>query len=380
MDNKTVTVLHIITKLELGGAQKVALALLNGINQTENHALLVSGTSGALVDQIKNNPNITLIDSMTREVSVKNFLWLEIKNFFKLIKIIRAHKKNNPHFIVHTHSTKAGLVGRWAAFFAGATKRVHTIHGYGFHDHQPRLIWTIIYLLELITSFITTHYICVSSRDVATGKRLFPRFAKKYSLIRAAIDEQQFFIPARKTTLNQTEQFIFGTVSSFTQKGKNIPELLRAFAYVVQYNPNARLEIIGDGIYRPLIERTIAKLNLTKVVTLHGWQQTVAPIMHTWNAFVMSSLWEGLPCAIVEARALKLPVLAYDTGGISDVIIHGKNGLLYKQKDWLSLARGMLELSKNPPLYHQLHTFNDDLSNFKYDAMVKQHLNLYTSL
>ncbi|MEX0672287.1 MAG: glycosyltransferase, partial [Candidatus Babeliales bacterium] len=224
---------------------------------------------------------------------------------------------------------------------------------------------------------------------------LFPRFAKKYSLIRAAIDTEKFYTPARKTVIEEpnilpndipaatnkkNSPFIFGTISAFTQPGKNIPEMIRAFKYVHNHNPNTRLEIVGDGILRPLIEEAIAYHQLENHVTLHGWQEHVAPFMSTWNAFVMSSLWEGLPCAVVEARSMKLPVITYDTGGISDIIKHRKNGLIYQQKYWLNLANGMLELSLNPHLNDTLSSHLDDLSNFSYHAMVNQHVELYKSL
>lgn len=392
MTKSKIAIIHIITKLELGGAQKIALALLDGCNESNKDTYLISGAKGTLVDHVKDNPNIILLDTLVREVSIKNFLWLELKNFLKLVFTLRRFKKKYSQIIVHTHSTKAGLVGRWAAFFAGIKQRVHTIHGFGFNDHQRWIIrWSII-SLEWITSLITTKFICVSSKDAQTGVKLFPRFSKKHEIIRAAIDTEKFFIPAKKIDSSihpakatswpaeSDKPFIFGTVSAFTQPGKNIPEMIRAFKYVHNHNPNTRLEIIGDGILRPVIEQAIEFHKLESQIALHGWQDNVAPLMAPWNAFVMSSLWEGLPCAVVEARMLNLPVIAYDTGGISDVIEHGKNGYLYSQKYWLNLARGMLELSTQPELTQKLSSYNDDLSNFTYPAMVDQHLKLYESL
>ncbi len=391
MKQKT-AIIHIITKLELGGAQKIALALLDGCNESHTDTFLISGAKGTLVDQVKDNPNIILLDTLVRDVSIKNFLWLEIKNFFKLIFTLRKFKKRYSHIIVHTHSTKAGIVGRWAAFFAGIKRRVHTIHGFGFNDHQRWIVrWSII-SLEWFTSLITTKFICVSSKDAQTGVCLFPRFSKKHEIIRAAIDTEKFYIPAKKISSSiqpaletswpseSNKPFIFGTVSAFTQPGKNIPEMIRAFKYVHNHNPNTGLEIIGDGILRPVIEQAIEFHKLQSQITLHGWQDSPAPFMINWDVFVMSSLWEGLPCAVVEARLLKLPVIAYNTGGISDVIEHGKNGLLYDQKYWLNIARGMLELSEKPELVTKFSSHTDDLSSFTYPAMVEQHVKLYESL
>jgi len=211
--------------------------------------------------------------------------------------------------------------------------------------------------------------------------RLFPRFTTKHSIIRAAVDWDQFYQPARKVTPfpKKNQPFIFGTVTCF-KKQKNLFDLLNAFKLVQQKNPSVALEIIGDGILRPQLEAWIAQHNLKKNITLLGWQKSVAPFVMNWNAFVLSSLWEGLPCAVVEARLLKIPVLSYNTGGIHDIIIHGENGFLYEQKDVKNLAEGMLSLMLNKKLYGKLQTYDDDLSDFNNQQMVQQHIDLYHKL
>jgi len=379
-NKKEIQVLYIITKLELGGAQKVCISLFNGLQSNGHESFLISGSDGALKKNVEKNPHVILLKNFKREISIKK-IFLEIKNFFDLIRQIHDIKIQSPHVIVHTHSTKAGLVGRWAAFFAGIKKRVHTVHGYGFHKHQNKIAWSITYFLELLTSFITTHYICVSSEDVKTGIKLFPRFAKKHSIIRAAVDWEQFYIPAKKITEfpNYKKQFIFGTVSCF-KKQKNLIDLFKAFEYAYSQNHNIKLEVVGDGHLRPEFEAWITQHDLKNKIILHGWQDKVAPFMMEWNAFAMSSLWEGLPCAIIEARLLKLPVLSYKTGGIHDVIVNGQNGFLYKQGNWQELARGMLAISANRYLYQKFQSYEDNLNDFNNQQMVKYHLELYRDL
>ncbi len=377
-------VVYIITKLELGGAQKVCLELFNGLQNANISSHLISGAQGTLIDEVKQNDQVILLDNFKREFSF-TAIFNELRCLWHLVTQLRNLKKIHPTILVHTHSTKAGIIGRWAAWFAGIKIRIHTIHGYGFHSHQSWLLWLPLYLIELITSSITTHYICVSSADVTIGTQLFPYFAHKHSLIRAAVDQQPFYTPARATSmdtetlLSTKSTFTFGTISCFKPQ-KNLFDLLNAFALVHQNNSTTRLEIIGDGTQRKEIENWIAQHNLTEVITLHGWQTEVAPIMLTWDAFALSSLWEGLPCAIVEARLLKLPVICYDTGGIKDVIIHEQNGLLYKQKDWHELSQGMLALTTNKILYSQLRAYADNLDAFKNKHMINEHIALYTQL
>jgi len=380
MKHKQIHVVYIITKLELGGAQKVCLTLFNDIPACGINTHLISGAEGKLVNTIKDKQHTILLESFKREISFST-LWHELSSFIMLIKQLSTLKKKYNHIIVHTHSTKAGLLGRWAAFCAGIKTRVHTVHGYGFHDYQSWLIWSIIYLLELITSFITTHFVCVSSADVKVGLKLFPRFMYKHSIIRAAIDWQQFYIPARIAQPEPLveQPFVFGTIACFKPQ-KNLFDLLQAFAWVHTQNKNTRLEIIGDGAQRTKIEHWLAQHNLSGVVTLHGWQERVAPIMFTWHAFALSSLWEGMPCAIVEARMLHLPIISYDTGGIHDVVLHGNNGLLCMQKDWHALAQYMLAISTDIALYKKLRAYHDNLHDFNNRAMVQEHSALYKRL
>lgn len=366
-------ILYIITKLELGGAQKVCLNLFKKL-RSEISTSLISGNQGTLVKTLDDHSDVYLLSSLKREISFSS-VFNEINNFYKLIKLIKKIHTQHPKLIVHTHSTKAGLLGRWAAFFAGVPIRVHTVHGFAFHDHQPKIIWLMIYFLELITSFITTHFIVVSSHDAKLGIKLFPHFYKKHSIIRAAVDEQRF-IPAQKSSFSSNTIFTFGTIACF-KKQKNIIDLLKAFERVHAKNPTTRLEIIGDGHLRSEIETWIQNHKLSHAIVLHGWQANVTPFLYSWHTFVLSSLWEGLPCAIIEARMAKLPVVCYNTGGIHDVIFNYENGILCRQKEWKTLAAAMLTISKDASLYASLKNFNDNLEEYTLQSMVQQHKLLY---
>lgn len=370
-------IIYVITKLELGGAQKVCLSLFKQFESSDTFdVFLISGKDGKLVELVKDNNNVILLDNLKREISFLGII-NEIRSFFRIIKEIKKIKNKYKEVLVHTHSTKAGIIGRWATFFAGVKNRVHTIHGYAFHDHQNFVAWLLAYIPELLTSFITTHFVCVSSKDSNTGKKIFPKF--KNSIIRAAVEWDKFFIPAHKLETHPKNIFTFGTVACF-KKQKNLFDLLNAFKEVYAKNTLCRLEIIGDGILRSDIEKWITKNKLEKAIILHGWQENVAQIMIDWDCFVLSSLWEGLPCAVVEARLLKLPVLSYDTGGISEIILNNKNGYLFKQKDWLSLAKGMLKISSDKNSYLNLKNFDEDLNDFNEKNMFIKHVALYNRI
>ncbi len=379
MDNKQqVHVLYIITKLELGGAQKVCLSLLEGVRAHGTSSSLISGTEGALVKEARRFDEVYLLKSLTRDVGLLSVL-RELRAFWQLFRQIRKQKRIHPDLIVHTHSTKAGLMGRWAAFCARVKRRVHTVHGFGFHEHQGRLSWWLIFIAEYMTSFITTHYVCVSEQDRRTGIRYIPFFEGKSSIIRAAVSWDQFYVPAKRADMHN-EVFTFGTVSCFKPQ-KNLFDLLRAFEKVHANASRAVcLEIVGDGMQRDAIQAWIEKHHLSEAITLHGWQDNVAGIMHTWDVFVMSSLWEGLPCAVIEARLCKLPVITYDVGGICEVITSGVNGFVVTPGKWEELSNRMLSVVDSSTLYETLHHAPDNLSDFHHERMVEKHVALYAQL
>jgi len=379
MSKKNIQVVYIITQLELGGAQKVCLSLFKGLEQAGYTTQLISGTQGPLVQQIEQSPNVLLLESMVTHISLRGIL-KELYTLGMLIRRLRRLKKCHPRIVVHTHSTKAGILGRWAAWFAGIKTRIHTVHGYAFHNHQSRIAWWVIYLVELVTSLITTHFVCVSAQDVKMGTRLFPRFAQKHSIIRAAVDVASFYQPATAlSTPSGTQPFVFGSVSCFKPQ-KNLFDLLRAFELVHRQEPRARLEIIGDGALRVRIEQWIQERALGHVITLHGWKQSVASTMKTWHVFMLSSLWEGLPCSVVEARLLRLPVISYQTGGIPELITNQENGLVYAQGDWQGLADGMMRMMREIALYRSCQHYRDRLTDFEISHMVAEHIALYQQL
>ena len=220
------------------------------------------------------------------------------------------------------------------------------------------------------------------------GARLLPRFKNKSSIIRAAVEWNRFFIPAKKTSdvvaFKDKKSFIFGTASCLKPQ-KNIFDLLKAFKLMSQrlalkkQERKPVLHIVGDGVLRDSIEKWISD-NELEGVKLLGWQRDVASLMRSWDVFVLSSLWEGLPCAVIEARLCGLPVVAYDVGGIADIIHNDCNGFLIKPGDVKDFECKMEMLVSDFTLYHRLSAYKDDLYDFKDQFMVHSHLELYKKL
>lgn len=338
-------VLHIITRLDLGGAQKSCLALIHELqkNYPEFEVYLISGTTGELVPQAQKLAHVWLLDSLVWEIHPR-LLLLEIRNFYRIFKIMRSLKlKHAGKIMVHTHTIKAGTIGRWCAFLAGIKIRVHTIHGFGFNIYQNKLVWLIFYLIELINSLITSHFICVSSQDKHAGSEILPFFSTKSTIIRAATLYPNH---QSKNPLNLAQHRPFctiGTIASL-KTGKNLFELLKAFQWASRHQPKLQLEIIGDGPLRQALEMYLKQHNLLTKVKILGWQANPCAYSCHWQAFAFTSLWEGLPCAVIEMLDAQIPVISYQVGGISDLI--PANQLFYSGK-WQDLAQAMLNLASH---------------------------------
>jgi len=186
---KKVKVLHPITRLIVGGAQEntifTAAMLDKSKFQVDVLSGLQTGSEGSLIDEAKDQGiNLLFIKELVREIS-------PFKDLIALIKLFIAIRKIN-YSIVHTHSSKAGILGRWAARLAGVPIIIHTIHGWSFHEYLPTYQKQLFILLEKITSKITDSLVFVSEADIDTGIKQGIGNKSQYRLIRSAIPRVEF--------------------------------------------------------------------------------------------------------------------------------------------------------------------------------------------
>lgn len=370
-------IVYVITKLELGGAQKVCIELFRNFSP---NSYLVSSSDGLLAGQFKNNPNFITAKYLQRDISWKS-IFFEPLAFLELFLIFRRLKIKHPNLIVHTHSSKAGILGRLSAWFAGVQKIIHTVHGFAIFPGQNNLSYYFFKTLEQIAIFFSTFIICVSKNDLELGTKLFYGFEKKASIICAAIDEAPFLKLRAEATKNRIDnivsgKFIIGTVSCFKPQ-KNLLDLLKAFCLAKKLAPKdcpqLVLEIIGDGVERENIESFIKTQGLTLSIRLLGWQENVAPIMSRWNLFSLSSLWEGLPCSLVQAQLLGQRSACYDAGGISELICDPDAGFLIPSKNIFLLSEAFL---KKENINYEFNPTKID--NFVLGNMLYLHANIYS--
>lgn len=374
------TVCHVITKLELGGAQEVALYAVSHLDRNKFRPFLVTGPGGLLTDEAKTLPGVDVhvLSSLARHVHVLT----DLAAFVELVRLFRRLRPT----IVHTHSSKAGILGRWAAWCAGVPLILHTIHGYGITPAQPAWLRRVLILLERITGWITTHWIAVAQADVEKGITwgLFER--TQVSVVRPGIDPHPFQAAIDEPTRDALRaefgagpaEYLVGTVACL--KPQKAPEDFVAVAkQVCDAVPHARFVLIGDGDLRPRIESLIEAKGLDTRLHLAGWRRDIPTVMKIFDAFLLTSHWEGLPRVLLEARAIGLPVVATRVGGIEEAIVPGRHGWLSNAGDIAGLAAHVIRVLKSRDGQPQGRSqFVEALpKEFHLEEMVKQYESLY---
>ncbi|PIE32812.1 hypothetical protein CSA56_14035 [candidate division KSB3 bacterium] len=389
-----IRVCHIITKLELGGAQQNTLYTVKHLNRSQFRPLLITSPEGILVHEAEQYDDVKtyFVPSLRREIHPYH----DVKALQCIQRILEEELQKSPHIplIVHTHSSKAGIIGRWAAKRAGLSHIIHSIHGFGFHRDQPLLKRRIFILLERMTAKITSHFIAVSSANIRTGMqhKLFNR--SQISLIRSGIDIAQFQRYSKEVLPNFTQwrdgkkqelhvppgSPVVGIIACFKPQ-KALIDFVRVIKHVTSSIPHVHAMMVGDGILRPHIERCIAENHLEQQVSLLGWREDVAELLPLFDVFVLTSHWEGLPRVCPQAMAVGLPIVATNVDGIPEAVLDGLNGYVRKPGDILGLAEKITYLLQHPALAREMgRQGRQRVVEFDVHRMMHQQEALYHSL
>lgn len=373
-------VCHVITKLELGGAQEVALYAVSHLDKSKFRPVLVTGSGGLLTEEAQRIAGLQVIvlPSLIREIRLSADLltWIRLLALFLRLRPT----------IVHTHSSKAGLLGRWAAWWARVPIIIHTIHGYGITPAQPQWLRRILIALERLTGWITTHWIAVAHSDVAKG-RVWRFFRDNVTVIRAGIDPKPFEEPidaAERDRLREEfgagrNDVLVGTVACLKPQ-KAPADFIAVARQVCTEMPRARFVLIGDGELRPHVEGLIAARGLRDHVRLVGWRRDIPRAMKALDAFLLTSHWEGLPRVLLEARAAGIPVVATRVGG-ADEAIGGRQGYLSAPGDIAGLAEHLSRVIRACPAVSQKMPMEEMLpKEFHIEEMAKEYQSLYDKL
>lgn len=384
-------VIRIITKLELGGAQEGALYLTSGLDRERYEVALITGSEGMRVEDAQRLKDVRLhfVPELVREIDPRKDLQALrairgiLRDYVCSAPLLpRPSRAPLPGVLVHTHSSKAGILGRWAAWLAGVPVIFHTFHGFGFHDYQHPLKKRLFVALERRTSRISTRLVLVSRSNLEKGLKLKLFQPEQAVLIYNGIDLPLFSraraAPEKRAELGlEGNGPVVGMVSNFKPQ-KSPLDFVEMAHLVHQEVPEVSFFVAGDGPLRPQAERLIERYSLGDRVRLLGWRRDIPEILSLLDIFVLTSLWEGLPRAFMEAMAAGKPIVATGVDGAMDVIHDGVNGFLCPPKECASLAQRVIQLLRDPQLAREMgHRGQDSAKGFSRERMLAEYQQLY---
>jgi len=379
-------VTHVITRLIVGGAQENTIATVLGLQARPGvEVQLVSGPTngpeGTLEAAFDSNPGLlTLVPELVRPVHP----WNDLVALKKLTRLFRAQRPD----IVHTHSGKAGVLGRLAAHRARVPVIVHTIHGPSFGQFQGRLANAVFRAAERRAARVTTHFVIVADamkrQYLAAGigqpeqyTRIFSGFDLKPYL--AASDDAEL---RAKWGLKPWDIVIGKIARLFNLKGHG--DLLDIAGALIRENPRIKFLLVGDGELRDFYGLMIGIWKLQDHFIFTGLvsPSEIPSLVGIMDIVTHLSRREGLPRALPQALAAGKPVVAYDCDGANEVCLHNETGLLVPLGDKASLTSSLLRLAKDANFRKQLGLRGQAyvLENFGVEQMVDRIYDLYLKL
>jgi glycosyltransferase involved in cell wall biosynthesis len=380
MDRKY-RLVHVITRLELGGAQENTLFCVRNHDRGRFQVGLVAGQGGLLDEEARRIPDATvrIVPYLKHPIAP----WSDLVTLFRL----RSHFRTTGADIVHTHSSKAGILGRLAAFLAGVPAVVHTAHGWSFNPTQSPGVRRTFVALERMAAAISDRLITVSHRNRIDGLALGIGRVRQYDVVHSGIEVDAFRRPitARETVRAglgiEPHHVLVGTVTCL--KPQKAPlDFLRAAALAHARDERLRFVIAGDGELRPAMDQLVSELGLQGVVRLLGWRRDVVDLLHAMDVFLLTSRFEGLPRAVLQALAAGVPVVATAVDGTPEVVRDRHSGLLVPPSDPEAAAGRLLEMVSDPVLRRRCIAQGREVLDRGFDSrrMVRDLERLYIDL
>lgn len=348
-------IVHIITRLILGGAQENTLLACEDLIRCYNDEVYLLtgpplGPEGSLVDRARaGGVPLEIVPWLRRAINP----WYDFQAYRHLKKLIRSIRPD----VVHTHSAKAGILGRAVAWKLDVPAIVHTVHGAPFHPYQPRLARWFVIACERWAAKRCHAFISVADAmtDLLVAAHVAPR--EKFTTIYSGMEVERFLQcskdrPEMRQKLGYREgDIVIGTIARlFHLKGHD--DILAAAERLIPQYPQLRFLWVGDGILRSKLERTIRARGWEKRFYLAGlvlpedlpkWISAMDIVVHT-------SLREGLARVLPQSLLAEKPVISYDVDGAKEVVFQGKTGFLVQPRDIQSLSEALSRLIESPDM------------------------------
>jgi len=354
MPDAAVRVVHVITRMILGGAQESTLAICDGLRRRPGwDAVLVTGPpigpEGELLSEVRRRGlPCHVLSQLRRSVS-------PVRDTVAFIQLFRLFRRLRPA-IVHTHSSKAGILGRFAARAAGVPIIVHTVRGLPFHPYQGRLQNALYIALERAAASVTTHFTAVARAMVQGAVAAGVGAPERFTVIRSGIDVDAYAdCAARRKEARRRFGFgpddvVIGKVARlFDLKGHRF--LIDAAPAILGRCPRAKFLFLGDGILREALQARANALGVRDRFVFAGLvpPHEVPACISGMDVLVHASLHEGLARVLVQGLLCAKPVVTFALDGAPEVIIDGVTGRLATAGSVGGLARAVIWSIENYP-------------------------------
>jgi len=340
-----VRVAQIVTRLS-AGAGGITLRGALALDPDRYSTTIFAAEGGALAARAEEG-GVRVVPLHHMAIGRGIYPWIDAPGYRELV----SHLAGGNFDLVHTHSAKAGALGRLAARRVGVQAVVHSFHGFPFHEFQSRLVRGGLLAIERRLARITDYFLTDGTVVAAEAVRLRIASPDRIRAITSPIDEgipsvsEATRARARRQLGIPREAKVVGTAARLETQ-KSPADLVKAVAALAR--PDVYMVWIGDGPLRAEIERLIARKGLTDRCLLLGNRDDVATLLPGFDVFAMSSLYEGLPCAVVEAMTSGVPVVATAVNSVPEIVISGKTGLVARPRDPASLGRALAYLLDHP--------------------------------
>jgi glycosyltransferase involved in cell wall biosynthesis len=340
------SVLHVITRMDVGGSSDDTLMLVTRMPRNEFNSILVSGRTL--------DPSPNLADALTHA----GVPWLQephlrrpvnaLLDFHVLLRLRGLIRRLRPD-VVHTHTSKAGFVGRLAARLAGVPRILHTPHGHVFHGYGGPTATRVFIALERFAACFTERIVVLTDAEaeqhLSFGVGRLGQFVRIPSGVDLAVVQSSAPGASRvRQCLGLPDGApLIGTVARLVPI-KGLRHLITAMPEIVHRCPDAHLALAGDGEEREMLTRLATDLRMSPHVHFLGFRQDPATVTAALDVFVLPSLNEGQGRVLVTAMALGVPVVATRVGGIPEVVEDGRQGLLVPPADPSALAGAVADL------------------------------------